>query len=533
MGTAGDCDCVRRSRVQMGLKKQAKTLQNADLLVIGGGINGTGIARDAAGRGLQVILCEKDDLAQHTSSSSTKLIHGGLRYLEHYDFALVRHALQEREVLLRSAPHIIWPLRFLLPHHRALRPRWLIRLGLFIYDHIGGRKLLAKSHGVDLKKHVGGQALKAQFTHAFEYSDCWVQDARLVVLNARDAEKRGACVLTRTRCIDLKRGQNCWRATLEDQRNGYKHRLSARAVVNASGPWVEQTLHLDESAKSAHGVRLVKGSHILVKKLFEHAYPYIFQHSDGRVLFAIPFERDFTLLGTTDIEIQGDPDHVDVGTAEIDYICTAVNTYLREPVRAEDVIWSYSGVRPLFDDASENASKVTRDYVLQLDAKGPPIVSVFGGKITTYRKLSEQVVDLLKKPLTFSAPAWTAGAFLPGGDIKNADYAAFLVNCRARYPWLDETVLADYARNYGTEIHALLQGRDSMAALGRYFGGGLYEAELCYLVRNEWAETAEDILWRRTKKGLRVTADAEAQITQWLQNNSLEDSVIVSPAQAP
>ena len=313
-----------------------KLVDSADILVIGGGINGTGIARDAAGRGLEVVLCEKDDLAQHTSSSSTKLIHGGLRYLEHYDFLLVRHALQEREVLLKSAPHIIWPLRFLLPHHKALRPWWLIRLGLFLYDNIGGRKLLPRSRGVDLRKHIGGMALKTEFTRAFEYSDCWVQDARLVVLNARDAQNRGARILTGTKCTALERYSNYWLATLTDRRDGQVVNLRVRAVVNATGPWVEQTLQFDETVDSDAGVRLVKGSHIIVPKIFDHEYPYIFQNADGRVVFAIPFERDYTLLGTTDVEISGDPNDVSIDDTEVKYICDAINKYFQTPVDPED-----------------------------------------------------------------------------------------------------------------------------------------------------------------------------------------------------
>ena len=496
-------------------------LEIADILVIGGGINGASIARDAAGRGLNVVLCEKDDLAQHTSSSSTKLIHGGLRYLEHYDFLLVRHSLQEREVLLRSAPHIIWPLRFILPHHRSLRPRWLIRLGLFLYDHIGGRKLLPGSRSIDLSKHIGGKALKPEYTLGFEYSDCWVQDARLVVLNARDAQRQGARILTRTKCTALERKQDHWMATLMDCRDGQVMRLKVRAVINASGPWVKQTLDLDITTDTENDVRLVKGSHIVVPRLFDHDYPYIFQHADGRVMFAIPYERDFTLLGTTDIEIEGNPDNVTIDEAEITYICNAVSEYFNRPVRPEEVVSSYSGVRPLFDDESKNASKVTREYVLQLDDNGPPIVSVFGGKITTCRKLSEQVVDMLKNSMDFDTPGWTANASLPGGDIENADFASFLNRCRQRYSWLDEAILQDYTRNYGTEIEILLGGCSNMTDLGQLFGGGLYECEASYLIKYEWAELAEDILWRRTKKGLRLPAGADTKLELWLQKQQI------------
>ena len=496
--------------------------EKTDILVIGGGINGVGIARDAAGRGLGVVLCEKDDLAQHTSSSSTKLIHGGLRYLEHYDFLLVRHALQEREILLQSAPHIIWPLRFILPHHRSLRPRWLIRLGLFLYDHIGGRKILPASNGVDLGRHIAGAALKPEFTHGFEYSDCWVQDARLVVLNARDAQRRGATILTRTKCTSIRRKQDHWLVDLMDCRTGQVGSIHAKTLVNASGPWVKQTLELGTSTGTDKNVRLVKGSHIVVPKLFDHDYPYIFQHADGRVMFAIPYEQDFTLLGTTDIEIDVDPDDVFITDKEISYICDAINEYLKQPVKSEDIVWSYSGVRPLFDDESQNASKVTREYVLQLDQNGPPILSVFGGKITTYRKLSEQVVDLLKKPMSFDAPAWTSTSTLPGGDLENSDFGQFLAACQKRYAWLDDSLLYDYARNYGTEIEILLDGCAGTEDLGESFGGGLFACEVSYLMTHEWAEEADDVIWRRSKRGLRMPAGADSKLQAWMDRRNAD-----------
>jgi len=512
------------SNVTSSIKMETEintTLETTDLLVIGGGINGAGIARDAAGRGLNVVLCEKDDLAEHTSSASTKLIHGGLRYLEYYDFLLVRHALQEREILLKSAPHIIWPLRFILPHHSALRPRWLIRLGLFLYDHIGGRKILPGSWSVDLRTHVSGAPLRPEFTHGFEYSDCWVQDARLVTLNVKDAAQHGARILTRTRCTALERLQDHWLVTLKDSRNGQTSRLKARAVVNASGPWVKQTLDLDVTTHTENDVRLVKGSHVIVPRLFDHEYPYIFQNADGRVMFAIPYEQDFTLLGTTDIEVDDDPNKVSIDEAEISYILDAINEYFSQPVKREDVVWSYSGVRPLFDDESKNASKVTRDYVLQLDKKGPPILSVFGGKITTCRKLSEEVVDMLRQPMGFRTPAWTANAALPGGDIKHADFAEFRLNCRQQYSWLEEALLLDYTRNYGSDIQSLLENCAHIDDLGKNFGGGLYEREVCYLMANEWAETAEDILWRRSKKGLRVSAKSSQDLQNYIDNKKL------------
>lgn len=495
-------------------------LTKVDVVVIGGGINGAGVARDAAGRGLSVLLCEKDDLAMHTSSSSTKLIHGGLRYLEHYDFKLVRHALQEREVLLRSAPHIIWPLRFILPHHRDLRPRWLIRLGLFLYDHIGGRKLLPASHSVNLRQHVSGAALKSEFVAGFEYSDCWVQDSRLVVLNAMDAAERGASVRVHTECVDLTAEGDEWRVSLRDNESGKLETVQARSVINASGPWVEATLDLQQQRGSEHGVRLVKGSHVVVEKIFDHDYTYIFQNADGRVLFAVPYEQDYTLLGTTDIEVEGDPGEVQIEQREIEYICDAVSEYFERPVRAQDVVWSYSGVRPLYDDASANASHVTRDYVIHMSKSGPTMISIFGGKITTYRKLSEEVVDMLLPALDQQAPAWTARAHLPGGDIKNADYQSFVDAAQAQYEWLPEALLHEYTRNYGSRIEVLLQGAGSVDDLGTFFGSTLYEAEVRYLVQHEWARCADDILWRRSRRGLRLDADGAAALQRWLVNHS-------------
>jgi glycerol-3-phosphate dehydrogenase len=477
-----------------------------DVVVIGGGINGAGIARDAVGRGLSVMLCEKDDLAEHTSSASTKLIHGGLRYLEHYDFMLVRHALQEREVLLQAAPHIIWPLRFILPHHQSLRPRWLIRLGLFLYDHIGGRKRLPKSHSVDLKTHVSGQPLKSQFTHAFEYSDCWVQDARLVVLNVMDAAARGCDVRVHTEVTDLVRSEGFWTVHLKDNNSGRVSSCSAKVIVNASGPWVEKTLDLDEEHDARYATRLVKGSHIVVPKLFDHPYTYIFQNADNRILFAVPYEQHYTLLGTTDMEIDGEPGAVEIEPSEIDYICSAVSEYFDKEVKSDDVVWTYSGVRPLYDDASANASKVTRDYKLDLDTrKNAPVLSVYGGKITTYRKLADHAMDMLSAHLPIEKSDWTASAPLPGGDMPDADFEAYLNNQKAQYAWIDEALLFDYVRNYGTLVHTLLKGCSQTEDLGEHFGGQLYQQEVDYLIRHEWAQSAEDVLWRRSKKGLTLS----------------------------
>jgi len=500
----------------MGTNKQV----DVDLLVIGGGINGVGVARDAAGRGLSVLLCEKDDLAEHTSSASTKLIHGGLRYLEYYDFKLVRHALKEREVLLRSAPHIIWPMRFILPHHVDLRPRWLIRLGLFLYDYIGGRKLLPASHSVNFKEHESGNALQSDYTSGFEYSDCWVQDSRLVVLNAMDARARGAEVLTHNECLDLTRKNDHWVAKIRDKRSNSVYTKTASAVINASGPWVEKTLNLDETNDATHGVRLVKGSHIVVPKLFDHPYAYIFQNADNRVLFAVPYENDYTLLGTTDVEIESDPGKVAIDASEIDYICQAISEYFAKPVSPADVRWSYSGVRPLYDDSASSASKVTRDYKLHLDTDdGAPILSIYGGKITTFRKLAEEVVDLIQVPLGKELASWTTGAHLPGGDIPDADFEQFLSSVADRYAFMPRALLLDYARNYGTKITQILQDRSSVEALGRHFGGLLYQCEIDYLVENEWANSVDDILWRRSKKGLQLSAEEQQLLADYLKDN--------------
>ncbi|MEM7257642.1 MAG: glycerol-3-phosphate dehydrogenase, partial [Pseudomonadota bacterium] len=450
-----------------------------DLVVVGGGINGAGIARDAIGRGLSVMLCEKDDLAQHTSSASTKLIHGGLRYLEHYDFMLVRHALQEREVLLDAAPHIIWPLRFILPHHKSLRPRWLIRIGLFLYDYIGGRKKLPASHSVNLETHPSGAALKSEFTHGFEYSDCWVQDARLVVLNAMDAAMRGCDVRVRTEVTDLVRHDGYWTIHLRNNNTQEVSSVTAQVVVNASGPWVDKTLGLDEDHDARYTTRLVKGSHIVVPKLFDHPYTYIFQNADNRIIFAVPYEQHYTLLGTTDMEVGDEPGTVTIDDSEVQYICEAASEYFAVTVNPQDVVWSYSGVRPLYDDASSNASKVTRDYKLDLDVrKDAPVLSVYGGKITTYRKLAEDAMSLLAEHLPHSATDWTRSAPLPGGNMPDADFDAYLKAAQAAYPWLPEAILFDYVRNYGTRIHQLLAGCTSAEQLGRSFGGGLFQAEV-------------------------------------------------------
>ncbi|RZI43586.1 glycerol-3-phosphate dehydrogenase [Herbaspirillum sp. HC18] len=500
-----------------------------DLLVVGGGINGAGIARDAAGRGLSVVLCEKDDLASHTSSSSSKLIHGGLRYLEYYEFNLVRKALIEREVLLRAAPHIIWPLRFVLPHDKGQRPAWMIRTGLFLYDALAKRELLPGSRGADLRRHPAGAPLKPQFTRGFVYSDAWVDDARLVVLNAVDAAEKGAKIFTRTRCDSAKRKGDTWLAELTSP-HGTRIAVRARALVNAAGPWTAQFLQTAAHRPSEKSLRLIKGSHIVVPRLFDHPYAYIFQHPDGRIVFAIPYEHDFTLIGTTDIEYHGDANMVAIDQEEIVYLCELASRYFRKKIVPADVVWSYSGVRPLVEDESSSASAVTRDYRLELDASGPPLLSVFGGKITTFRKLAEEAVDMLAPLMTTHRGAWTADACLPGGDLFGAkpdnravlEYERYVHELQSRYAWLPPALVARYARAYGTRTGQLLANRKRIADMGDEIAPGLYEAEVDYLMRHEWAADASDILWRRTKLGLHLPRDTQSRLDTWIRKKRTE-----------
>lgn len=487
-----------------------------DLLVVGGGINGAGIARDAAGRGISVMLVEQDDLASATSSWSTKLIHGGLRYLEHYEFRLVREALIEREVLWGIAPHIIRPLRFVLPHHAGLRPAWLLRLGLFLYDHLGGRKRLWATRTLDLATDAAGKPLKAGYGKAFEYSDCRVDDSRLVVLNARDAADRGAIIRTRTRAVAAMRVDGLWHVTLEDRIRGATETVAARALVNAAGPWVETFLTGVAKAPTPARVRLVQGSHIVVPKLFDHDRAYIFQNADARIVFAIPYERDFTLIGTTDQDYGGDPAAVTASPEEIAYLCAAASEYFRDPVTPADVVWTYSGVRPLYDDGASAAQEATRDYVLHKDGGGavPPLLSIFGGKITTYRRLAISALDELAAdlPALGKGIGWTAEAALPGGDIAPDAPVSLAESLRRSHPFLDPQLAARLAAAYGTRAAVILAGATAMTNLGRDFGAGLTEAEIAYLKREEWALTADDVLWRRSKLGLHLDAAQRAAV---------------------
>jgi glycerol-3-phosphate dehydrogenase len=481
-----------------------------DLAVVGGGINGTGIARDAAGRGLSVLLLEQGDLAGATSSASTKLIHGGLRYLEYHEFRMVREALAEREVLLRAAPHVIWPLRFVLPHHAGLRPWWMVRAGLFLYDHLGtlwgSGRLLRKTRVVDLRTDPTGVPLKPEFTAGFEYSDCWVDDARLVVLNARAAAELGADIRTRTACLSARRIDGIWSLAL-----GSGEEVRARVLVNAAGPWVSHFLSGALGYHASTRVRMVKGSHIVVRRLFQHDRCYIFQNRDGRVCFAIPYERDFTLIGTTDSDFEGDPYAASVSPVEEAYLLSAVSSYLRVPVDPASIVWRYAGVRPLRDDGSDKAQEATRDYVLELDG-APPVLSVFGGKITTYRRLAEAAMAKLAPFFPNMRKPWTANARLPGGDFPWDGATALRDSLQRRYPFLAPTTIERFVRSYGTLTIEMLGDAASAADLGTVVGADLAEREIVWLMRTEWARSADDILWRRSKLGLRFDGTQRAKL---------------------
>ncbi len=482
-----------------------------DLAIIGGGINGTGIAREAAGRGVSVLLLEQNDLGSGTSSASTKLIHGGLRYLEQYDFSLVRKSLIEREVLLRVAPHIVRPMRFVLPHHDGMRPAWMLRLGLFIYDRLGGRSILPATRVLELSRDPVGVPLKRRLRLAFEYSDCWVDDARLVVLNAIDAAERGAVIRPRTRLVSAERKGRQWRLALDV--SGRDEVVTARALVNAAGPWVGLVAENVLNSRPPPGIRLVKGSHIVVPRMFEHDRAYVFQHVDGRIIFAIPYERAFTLIGTTDETFVGDLSSVNATPREVEYLCRAVNRYVCKPISGADVVWTYAGVRPLYDEAEKRAADLRRDYVLALDAPSgqAPVLNVYGGKITTYRRLAETA---LRELAFFSAAdrAWTASAPLPGGDFPMGGVEPLIADARVKWPFLAENHVRRLVQAYGTRIARVLGAARTLENLGRSFGGDLTEAEVRYLMQEEWAETADDILWRRTKLGLHLSSAEKAAL---------------------
>ena len=488
-----------------------------DVAIIGGGINGAGIARDAAGRGLKVLLCEKGDLAEGTSSRSGKLVHGGLRYLEYYEFRLVREALIEREILLNAAPHIIWPLRFVLPHSPGQRPAWLVRLGLLLYDTLGGRKRLPGTRKLDLHRAPEGQPVKPEFRTAFEYSDCWVDDARLVVLNALDAKAAGAMILTRTTASSARRQGGLWELQLRGS-GGELSTARAMVLVNAAGPWVENVLGEVAGVNTKRAVRLVKGSHIIVPKFWQGSHAYLLQNDDKRVIFVNPYQETMALIGTTDIAYTGKTEDVAAGEDEIAYLMQAVNRYMRRQLVRSDVQSTFSGVRPLYDDNAGNPSAVTRDYVFDIeDADGKaPLLSIFGGKITTYRKLAEHAMEKLAPYMAKPGKAWTAAAPMPGGDMKDGNFERFSATFGTRHAWLPIALAAHYARLYGTRAEPLLAGASSLADLGRHFGGQFYQREAEFLMANEWARSAEDILLRRTKHGLHLTPEQVQDFATWM-----------------
>ena len=520
----------------------SKEIHNTfDLLVIGGGINGCGIARDAAGRGLLVALVEKGDLASATSSASTKMFHGGLRYLEYFEFGLVAKALKEREVLLRAMPHISWPMRFVLPYHKDMRfegatptsrllnmvmpwmkgrrPAWLIRLGLFLYDTLGGRqKILPGTSTVDLKTEITGKPLQERFARAFEYSDCWVEDSRLVVLNARDAEERGATVLTRTEVVGATRKNGLWEVSMVDAETNERLTVFARALVNASGPWVADVIKQNLRLSSTEGVRLVRGSHIVTKQLYDHDKAYFLQGEDGRIIFVIPYQQDFTLIGTTDLDHGDLAQEPKCSTQEAEYLCAFASNYFKKTVTKEDVVWSYSGVRPLYDDGASSATAATRDYVLSLDQTGDeaPVLNVFGGKITTYRKLAENALAKLEPFFPGATGDWTAGVALPGGDFPVDGVQRLINQLKADHTFLDEAWALRLVKAYGTEAKEILSGADAVEDLGQAFGATLTEREVRWLMNKEYARRAVDVVWRRSRLGLRLSAEQIEALDHWM-----------------
>ncbi len=486
-----------------------------DILIIGGGVNGSGIARDAAGRGLSVIMCEKNDLASGTSSKSSKLIHGGLRYLEYGEFRLVREALKERETLMRIAPHLVHPLRIVLPHHKGLRPKWMLRLGLFIYDHIGGGRTLPGTKVADLQTGKRAGVLKPEYKTGFVFSDCRVDDARLVVLNALDAKAKGAEIFTRTKCTKISHDGQIWTAKLQQHPNGKSREIKARVIVNASGIRVDEMLETALGHEYPDHLRLVKGSHIVTRRLYEGRHLYMFQNPDKRIIFAIPYEQDFTLIGTTDAPYELSDAPIEISQAETDYLVNAVNQYFAAPISRDDIVWSFAGVRPLYDNKKGNASAVTRDYVFDVQAKDtPPILSIFGGKITTYRELAEHALKKLKPFLPDMGGEWTGQAVLPGGEFGST-FDEFVTAQKNKYKFLPDDLLLRLCRSYGIKMNDWLGGAKSLSDLGQYFGGGLYQREVEYLIKNEWAKTAEDILWRRTKAGLHMNKAERDNFRAW------------------
>lgn len=504
---------MESSGQRMEAEHPSGVADQCDLLVIGGGVNGTGIAMDAAGRGLKVVLCEMNDLASATSSSSSKLIHGGLRYLEHYEFRLVREALAEREALLANAPHIMWPMRFRLPHQPHLRPAWMIRTGLFLYDHLAKRELLAGSRAISFKEN---SPLKSEITKGFEYSDGWVDDARLVVLSALNAKRKGGVILTRTRCVHANRDNKGWQATLEDTLTGHHRTIKTTVIVNATGPWVSRIFDESLGMKAPKQIRMVKGSHIVVPKLNQDDEAYILQNQDDRIVFVIPYEDQFSLIGTTDVDFEGNPQEAAISQEETDYLLAIVNQYFRRQLAPNDVVWSYSGVRPLMDEEGGTAQSASRDYSFEVDDKNhqAPLISVFGGKITTYRKLAEAVTDQVCRYFPGSGKSWTQKALLPGGDFKN--HAELEAKLNADFPWLNSAVIRRFARSYGTDSYRILNRCQSPKDMGHWYTETLSQKEVDYLIFEEWALNAEDILWRRTKQGLYITEEQQRALDMYI-----------------
>ncbi len=536
----------------MSSERQPETV---DLFVIGGGINGCGIARDAAGRGLTVTLAEMNDLASATSSASTKLFHGGLRYLEFFEVRLVREALKERETLLRAMPHISWPMRFVLPYHKEMRfegdtpvsrilsivmpwmkgrrPAWLIRFGLFLYDNLGGRKILPGTTSVDLLSDPVGEPLQDRFAKAYEYSDCWIEDSRLVVLNARDAEARGAKIMTRTKVVQVERVSDVWHITTEDQTSGEICVSVARMLINAGGPWVEDIIRNVARINSTESVRLVRGSHIVTRKLFDHDKCYFFQGEDGRIIFAIPYENDFTLVGTTDSDHQDASVKPECTEAEADYLRTFASRYFKQPIETEDIVWTYSGVRPLYDDGATSATAATRDYVLNLNIdSGAPLLNVFGGKITTYRKLAEAALGKAGRFFPKAGPDWTAGVSLPGGDFPVDGVATLIAELRQQYPFLDAFWARRLIKAYGTEARLILDDAKSVQDMGKAFGANLTEREVNWLMEKEYARTAEDVVWRRSRLGLRMSKAEIGDLDTWMKDARASDGPIANAQNA-
>ena len=508
-------------------EQQNSTQIDHDIFIIGGGINGSGIARDAAGRGYSVYLAEADDLASGTSSQSTKLIHGGLRYLEHYEFKLVREALTEREILWRVAPHIIHPMRFILPYHKGLRPWWLLRIGMFLYDNLGGRKRLAASNAIELVSNEEGECLKPGFEKGLEYSDCWVNDSRLVVLNAMDAHEYGATIKTQHKVIEIERHTEHWSVTVENQLTKTRETVTAKVLINAGGPWVDDIINIlqPKNQAPAKNIRKVQGSHIVVPKLYDHDKCYIFQNEDDRITFAIPYHQDYTYLGTTDYEIDGDPRDAKISDAEVEYLCEAANDYFKSQITPDDVVSTYAGVRALYSDGASDGNKkaqeATRDYVLQIDdnsENNAPLVNIFGGKITTYRKLAESMMEIVDDLLDKENNHWTEHAHLPGGDFAIDDKQKLHELFKHDFGFLPKGVITRLLRNYGSKAMLILGKADTEKDLGVHFGHGLYQREVEYLIENEFVLKLDDILLRRTKLGLHFSETERKRLEKWLNN---------------